>query len=128
MVRADVVLEDVGVGEAVQVQVHQRQADHVGRDVVALEVLREAAFFVRRQGAVALGVGVGLEDVLMPLQRNQSDHLDVARACNRFSSVMSHSIEHRTETTRDGWLTVRVATRAHGLVESRVSEVHQSRE
>ena len=60
-----VVLVDVRVGEAVQVQVHQRQAHHVGRDVVALEVLREAALFVGRQGAVALGVGVGLEDVLV---------------------------------------------------------------
>jgi len=49
----------------VQVQVHQRQAHHVGRDVVAIEVLREAALFVRRQGAVALGIGVGLEDVLV---------------------------------------------------------------
>ena len=53
------------VGEAVEVEVHQRQAHHVGRDVVALEVLGEAALFVRRQGAVALGVGVGPEDVLV---------------------------------------------------------------
>ncbi len=51
-----VVLEDVRVGEAVQVHVHQRQAHHVGRDVVALEVLRQAAFFVRRQ-QVAFGGG-----------------------------------------------------------------------
>ena len=41
-----VVLEDVRIGEAVQVEVHQREPDHVGRDVVALEVLGEAAFFV----------------------------------------------------------------------------------
>ena len=60
-----VVLVDVRVGEAVQVQVHQRQAHHVGRDVVALEVLRQAALVVGRQRAVALGVGVGLEDVLV---------------------------------------------------------------
>ena len=60
-----VVFVDVRIGEAVQVQVHQRQAHHVGRDVVALEVLGEAALFVRRQRAVALGVGVGLEDVLV---------------------------------------------------------------
>ena len=33
-----VVLEDVRGGEAVQVHVDQRQAHHVGRDVVALEV------------------------------------------------------------------------------------------
>lgn len=61
-------------------------------------------------------------------QRNHSDHPDAARACNRFSSVMQYSIGDQTETTRDGWLTVRVATRAHGLVESRVSEVQQSRD
>ena len=50
-----VVLVDVRVGEAVQVQVHQRQAHHVGRDVVALEVLRQAALARRAsRRAVAL--------------------------------------------------------------------------
>jgi len=34
-----VVFEDVGVGEAVEVEVHERQADHVGGDVVAVEFL-----------------------------------------------------------------------------------------
>jgi hypothetical protein len=53
------------VGEAVQVQVHQRQANHVGRDIVAPEVPGEAALLIGRQRAVALGVGVGLEDVLV---------------------------------------------------------------
>ena len=60
-----VVFVDVRIGEAVQVEVHQREAHHVGRDVVALEVLGEPALVVRRQGAVALGVGVGPEDVLV---------------------------------------------------------------
>lgn len=60
-----VVLEDVRVGEAVQVQVHQRQAHHVGRDVVALEVLRQPAALVRREGAMAVLADVGLEDVLV---------------------------------------------------------------
>ncbi len=46
---------DVRVGEAVQVQVHQRQAHHVGRDVVALEVLRQAALFVRCQQVALAG-------------------------------------------------------------------------
>ena len=55
-----VVLVDVRVGEAVQIHVHQRQPHHVGRDVVAPEVLRQAALFVGGQRAVALGVGVGL--------------------------------------------------------------------
>jgi len=41
-----VVLGDMRVGESMQVQVHQRQAHHVGRDVVTLEVGGEAAFFV----------------------------------------------------------------------------------
>jgi hypothetical protein len=59
-----VVLEDVRVGEAVQVQVHQRQPHHVGRDVVALELARQPAFFVGRQRAGALRVGVGAQDVL----------------------------------------------------------------
>jgi nitroreductase len=60
-----VVFVDVGIGEAVEVEVHQGEAHHVGRDVVALEVLGEAALFVRSELAVALGVGVGAEDVLV---------------------------------------------------------------
>ena len=48
-----------------QVEVHQRQAHHVGRDVVALEVLGEAALVVGCERAVAIGVGVGAEDVLV---------------------------------------------------------------
>jgi len=60
-----IVLSNVRVGEAVQVQVDQRQAHHVGRNVVALEVPGEAAFFVGRQDAVAPVIGVGLEDVLV---------------------------------------------------------------
>jgi len=42
-----VVLVDVRIGETVQVEVHQGEAHHVGRDVVALEVLGEAALFRR---------------------------------------------------------------------------------
>ena len=38
-----VVFVDVRVGEAVEIEVHQREPHHVGRDVVALEVLGEAA-------------------------------------------------------------------------------------
>ncbi len=53
-----VVLKNVRIGEAVQIQVHQREAHHVGRDVVALEVSGEAALFVGRERAVAFGVGV----------------------------------------------------------------------
>ena len=60
-----VVFEDVGVGEAVEVEIHERQADHVGRNVVAAEFLGEASLFVRGEGAVAPGVGVGPEDVLV---------------------------------------------------------------
>ncbi len=60
-----VVFVDVRIGEAVEVEVHQGEPHHVGRDVVALEVLGEAAFLVGRQFAVALGVGVGAEDVLV---------------------------------------------------------------
>ena len=60
-----VVLEDVRIGEAVEVEVHQGEAHHVGRDVVAFEVLGKAALFVGRDLAVALGVGVGAEDVLV---------------------------------------------------------------
>src|SRR5262249_44547298 len=43
----------------------ERKPHHVGGDVVAFEVSGEAAFFVGRQLAVALGVGVGLEDVFV---------------------------------------------------------------
>jgi hypothetical protein len=60
-----VVLEDVGVGEAVQVEVHQREPDHVGGDVVALEVLGHLAALLGGEGAVPLGVGVAAEDVLV---------------------------------------------------------------
>ena len=60
-----VVFVDVGIGEAVEVEVHQGEADHVRRDVVALEILGEAAFFVGGELAVALGVGVGAQDVLV---------------------------------------------------------------
>ena len=60
-----VVFVDVGIGEAVEVEVHQGKAYHVGRDVVALEVLREAALIVGGERAAALGVDVGLEDVLV---------------------------------------------------------------
>ena len=38
-----VVFVDVRIGEAVEVEVDQREAHHVGRDVVALEVFGEAA-------------------------------------------------------------------------------------
>ena len=55
-----VVLVDVRVGEAVEVEVHQREAHHVGRNVVALEVLGEAALLVWGEGAVAVRVGIGL--------------------------------------------------------------------
>jgi hypothetical protein len=49
----------------VQVQVDQREAHHVGRDVVALEVFGEAAFVFGRERGVALGVGVGAQDVFV---------------------------------------------------------------
>ncbi len=52
--REGVVLVDVRVGEAVEVQVHQREAHHVGRNVVALEILGEAALLVGRERAAAL--------------------------------------------------------------------------
>jgi hypothetical protein len=54
----------VGLGEAVQIEIHQREAHHVGRDVVALEVGGEAGLVVGSEGDVALLVGVGAEDVL----------------------------------------------------------------
>ena len=60
-----VVFVDVGVGEAMQVEVHQGEPHHVGRDIVALEVLGEASAVVGRELAVALGVGVRAEDVLV---------------------------------------------------------------
>ena len=55
----------MGIGEAVKVEIHQREAHHVRRDVVAGEVFGEAALFVGRELAVALGVGIGAEDVLV---------------------------------------------------------------
>jgi len=55
----------VGVGEAVEVEVHEGEADHVGGDVVAFEVFGEAAAFVGGEFALAFGVGVGAEDVFV---------------------------------------------------------------
>ena len=60
-----VVLVDMGVDEVVKVHIDQREPHHVGRDVVALEVPGQPRPFVGRQGAVAVGVGVGGEDVLV---------------------------------------------------------------
>ena len=60
-----VVLEDVWVGEAVEVEVHQREADHVRGDVVALEVLGHLAALLGGEGAVALCIRIGAEDVLV---------------------------------------------------------------
>ena len=54
-----------GLDEAVQIEIHQRQAHHVGRDVVAFEVGRESALLVGGEGAGALVVGIGGEDVLV---------------------------------------------------------------
>ena len=45
-----VVFVNVRIGEAVEVEVHQGEAHHVGRDVVALEVLGETAAFVGGEG------------------------------------------------------------------------------
>ena len=65
-----VVFEDVRIAEAVQIHIHQRQAHHVGRDVVALEVPREAAAVVggQRLGWIGLvgpiGRVVRAQDVL----------------------------------------------------------------
>jgi hypothetical protein len=55
----------VWVGETVKVHVDQGQPHHVGRNIVALEVLREATPLIRRQGAISFGVCVRLEDVLV---------------------------------------------------------------
>ena len=46
-----VVFVDVRIGEAVQVEVHQREAHHVGRDVVALEFLARRPFSSGRECA-----------------------------------------------------------------------------
>ncbi len=60
-----VVLVDVRVGEAVQIHVDARQAHHVGRDVVALEVSSQPPALVGGERAVAVFVGIGFEDVLV---------------------------------------------------------------
>ena len=60
-----VVLLNMRVNKAVEVEVDQREAHHVGRDVVAFEVAGKSSLFVGRQGAVAVGVGVGSKNVLV---------------------------------------------------------------
>ena len=95
-----VIFVDVRVGEAVQVQVHQGQAHHVGRDVIALEVLRQAALFVRRQGAVALGVGVGFEDVLVG--RNQKPGRAAGRVKHGFGLLRIDDLDHEIDDVARG--------------------------
>jgi len=60
-----VVFVDVWIGEAVQLEVHQREPHHVGADVVTFEVLRELAFIIGRELAVPFGVPVAAQDVLV---------------------------------------------------------------
>ena len=60
-----VVFVDVGIGEAVEVEVDQRQAHHVGRNVVTLKVLSETLLVVESEVAIALLVDVSAEDVLV---------------------------------------------------------------
>ena len=60
-----VVLEDMRIDETVQVHVDEREAHHVRRYVIALEVARQPRPVVRGQGVVAVGVPVGGKDVLV---------------------------------------------------------------
>lgn len=48
-----------------EVQIHQGEAHHVGRDVVALEVLGETTLFIGGEREPAFGVSIGAEDVLI---------------------------------------------------------------
>ena len=64
------------------VKVDQRQADHVGRDVVAAEVFGQPAALVGRQSALAVVAGVGSQDVLVG--RNQEASGAAGRVEDRF--------------------------------------------
>ena len=68
--------------KAVQIQIHQRQPHHIGRNVIAPEVGRECPLFVGRQRTVPLGVGIGLENVLV--RRNQ----EPSRAAGRIENSL----------------------------------------
>jgi len=52
---------DGGVGELVQVHIHARKPHHIGRDVIADEVLGQALLLVRGEGWVL----VLIQDVLV---------------------------------------------------------------
>ena len=65
-----------------QVHVHQRQAHHVGRDVVALEVACEFSLFVGRERTVSLVVRIGAADMLVG--RNQEPGGAAGRVENGF--------------------------------------------
>ncbi len=59
-----VVFVDARVDEAVKVEVHERQPDHVRGDVVPFEVSGEALLFVGGEGDVVVRIRVGATDVL----------------------------------------------------------------
>ncbi len=60
-----VVLVNVGGGEAVKIEVHQRQAYHVGGDVVTSEVPCQTALFVWCKGDTSLDIRVVFQNVFV---------------------------------------------------------------
>lgn len=95
-----VVLKNVRVGEAVEVEVHQGEAHHVGRDVVALEIFGEAALFVGSEGAVALRIRVGTEDVLVG--RNKETSSTAGGVENGLGFLRGDDLDHEIDDMARG--------------------------
>ena len=101
------------IGEPVQVHVHQRQTYHVGRDVVAPEVLGQAPLFVGRQRAMTLDVGVGFEDVLVG--RDQKPSGTAGRVKHGLGLLWVNDLNHEINDVARGTELPGVALRAeHG--------------
>jgi hypothetical protein len=90
-----VVFDDVRVGESVQVHVDQRQAHHVGRDVVAVDVGGEVLALVRCELVAGARFAVVLEDVLPG--RNQEARRAAGRVENAFVLLRVDDLDHEVD-------------------------------
>jgi len=67
--RERVVFVNIRVSETVQIKIDKRQAHHVGRYVVTIDVFRKAQAFVDCERVLPMSVGIGAKDML--ICRNQ---------------------------------------------------------
>jgi len=122
-----IILIDMRVSEAMQVEVHQAQSHHVGRDVVALEVLREASLVIGREKVASAlrcpltpalsregrGRRIGLEDVLVG--RDQEARSATGRVKHGIGLLRIDDLDHEVDDVARGAELTGIALRAeHG--------------